>query len=156
MAKARKTPNGKYRVQVYDKETGKRKSFTADTARQANYLAMQWQEGKRESELRGPTVGDAVDRYIEGRDGVLSPTTIQAYRRMSRDYISPFVRQVPVSKVDRHLVQEMIAELSNKISVRTGNPNCSLTSCKMRNPSSIPTPRAEREVRFAISNDDLK
>lgn len=122
MAKARKTPNGKYRVQVYDKETGKRKSFTADTARQANYLAMQWQEGKRESELRGPSVGDAVDRYIEGRDGVLSPTTIQAYRRMSRDYISPFVRQVPVSKVDRHLVQEMIAELSNKISVRTGNP----------------------------------
>ena len=122
MAKARKLPSGKYRVQVYDKETGKRKSFTADTARKANLLAIEWQESKRESQRRGITIGEAIDNYIDGRDGVLSPTTIQAYRRMSRDYISPFMRQIPLRNANRQLVQQTIMELSNKVSDRTGRP----------------------------------
>ena len=120
MAKARKLPSGRWNVQVYDKETGKRKSFTADSARKANFLAIEWQESKRQSELSGITVGEAVDKYIDGRDGVLSPTTIQAYRRMSRDYISPMIRMVPVKNVTRQMVQSIIMELSNKVSDRTG------------------------------------
>ena len=122
MAKAKKLPSGKWRVQVYDKETGKRKSFTADTQRKANYLAIEWQESKRQNELSGITVGQAVDKYIDGRDGVLSPTTIQAYRRMSRDYISPLMRIIPVKNVTRQMVQSTIMELSNKVSDRTGRP----------------------------------
>ena len=122
MAKARKLPSGRWNVQVYDKDTGKRRSFTADTARKANLLAIEWQESKRESQRRGITIGEAIDNYIDGRDGVLSPTTIQAYRRMSRDYISPFMRQIPLRNVNRQLVQQTIMELSNKVSDRTGRP----------------------------------
>lgn len=120
MAQAKKLPSGKWRVQVYDKYTGKRKSFTADTQRKANYLAVEWQESKRESIRKGITIGDAVDKYIDGRDGVLSPTTIQAYRRMSRDYISPLMRNIPIKNVTRQLIQTTIMELSNKVSDRTG------------------------------------
>lgn len=122
MAIPKKLPSGKWRVQVYDKETGKRKSFTADTQRKANYLAVEWQESRRESIRKGITIGDAVDKYINGRDGVLSPTTIQAYRRMSRDYISPLMRNIPVKNVTRQLIQSTIMELSNKVSERTGRP----------------------------------
>lgn len=122
MATAKKLPSGKWRVQVYDKDTGKRKSFTADTQRKANYLAIEWQESRRESIRKGITIGDAVDKYINGRDGVLSPTTIQAYRRMSRDYISPLMRNVPLKNLTRQMVQETIMELSNKVSDRTGRP----------------------------------
>lgn len=122
MAKARKLPSGRWNVQVYDKDTGKRMSFTADTARKANLIAIEWQESKRESQRRGITIGEAIDNYIDGRDGVLSPTTIQAYRRMSRDYISPFMRQIPLRNVNRQLVQQTIMELSNKVSDRTGRP----------------------------------
>lgn len=122
MAQAKKLPSGKWRVQVYDKETGKRKSFTADTQRKANYLAVEWQESRRESLRNGITIGEAVDKYINGRDGVLSPTTIQAYRRMSRDYISPLMRNVPIKNVTRQLIQSTIMELSNTVSERTGRP----------------------------------
>ena len=122
MATPRKLPSGKWRVQVYDRETRKRVSFTADTQRKANLLAIEWQETKQESIRRGITIGDAVDKYIDGRDGVLSPTTIQAYRRMSRDYISPLMRNVPLKNLTRQMVQETIMELSNKISDRTGRP----------------------------------
>ena len=69
MATAKKLPSGKWRVQIYDSETGKRKSFTADTQRKANYLAIEWQEKKRRSKLIGITVGEAVDNYISGRVG---------------------------------------------------------------------------------------
>lgn len=122
MATPKKLPSGKWRVQVYDKQTGKRLSFTADTKRKAELLAIEWQEGKRESQENGPTVGEAVERYIEGRDGVLSPTTIQAYRRMSRDYIPPLVSRVPVKNVTRQLIQSTVMQLSNKVSERTGRP----------------------------------
>lgn len=122
MATPKKLPSGKWRVQVYDKQTGKRLSFTADTKRKAELLAIEWQEGKRESKENGHTVGEAVERYIEGRDGVLSPTTIQAYRRMSRDYIHPLVSRVPVKNVTRQLIQSTVMQLSNKVSERTGRP----------------------------------
>lgn len=122
MAIPKKLPSGKWRVQVYDRETGKRKSFTADTQRKANLLAIEWQETKRESIRKGITIGNAVDKYINGRDGVLSPTTIQAYRRMSRDYISPLMRNIPLKNLTRQMVQETIMELSNKVSERTGRP----------------------------------
>lgn len=122
MAIPKKLPSGKWRVQVYDKETGKRKSFTADTQRKANYLAVEWQESRKESIRKGITIGDAVNKYIDGRDGVLSPTTIQAYRRMSRDYISPLMRNIPIKNVTRQLIQSTIMELSNKVSERTGRP----------------------------------
>ena len=119
MAKARKLPSGKYRVQVYDKETGKRKSFTADTARKANFLAIEWQEGKRESQLRGITVGEAIDNYIDGRDGVLSPSTIQGYRKYQEYYISDLFKNTPIKNLTSEIVQSEIKDLSKTKSAKT-------------------------------------
>ena len=122
MAQARKLPSGRWNIQVYDKETGKRVSFTEDTKKKAEYAAMEWQLDKSRKKKIGITVGEAVDKYIDGRDGVLSPTTIQAYRRMSRDYITSMMRNTPINKASRQMVQNAIKELSNTTSGRTGKP----------------------------------
>ena len=75
MAQARKLPSGKWRVQVYDKEAKKRISFTEDTERKANYVALQWQLEQSRKAKVGMTVGEAINKYIEGRKGVISPST---------------------------------------------------------------------------------
>ena len=119
MAKARKLPSGRWNVQVYDKETGKRVSFTADTARKANLLAIEWQESKRESKQRGITVGEAIDNYINGRDGVLSPSTIQGYRSIQKYYLSDFFTKIPLKNISPEIVQEEIRKLSMTKSAKT-------------------------------------
>ena len=65
MATPKKLPSGKWRVQVYDKDTRKRVSFTADTKRKADLLAIEWQEGKRESKDRGLTVEEVLAKICE-------------------------------------------------------------------------------------------
>ena len=119
MATPKKLPSGKWRIRVYDKETGKTRSFTADTKRKANLLAMEWQEGKRESHENGLTIGEAVDKYIDGRDGVLSPKTISEYRKMRTNYINGDFSIIPVKNVTQPIIQAEVNKLSKTVSVRT-------------------------------------
>lgn len=119
MAQAKKLPSGKWRVQVYDKETKKRKSFTADTQRKANYLALEWLAEKKDIERRGITLGEAVDKYIDGRDGVLSPSTIQGYRKMRKSYLSDELAMIPIKNLTSELMQGEIKRVSTVMSAKT-------------------------------------
>lgn len=119
MAKARKLPSGRWNVQVYDKETGKRVSFTEDTKRKAEYAALEWQESKRESVHRSITVGEAIENYIRGRDGVLSPSTIQGYRNIQRLYLSDIFQKIPINNISQEIVQDEIRKLSMTKSAKT-------------------------------------
>ncbi len=119
MAKARKLPSGRWNVQVYDKETGKRVSFTEDTKRKAEYAALEWQESKRECVHRSITVGEAIENYIRGRDGVLSPSTIQGYRNIQRLYLSDIFRKIPINNISQEIVQDEIRKLSMTKSAKT-------------------------------------
>ena len=95
MSDAKKLPSGKWRNLLYvgKDENGKRmyESFTADTKKEANLLAM---ARAREIELgikkdRTPTeltVGEAIDRYIEDRDSVLAPKTVREYKGYRKNY----------------------------------------------------------------------
>lgn len=91
MAKATKLPSGKWRVLVYagKDETGKRKykSFTAPTQRKAERAALEWQENYQliNFDHTNLTVGSAIDRYIEQKGHILSPSTIAGYRRIRRN-----------------------------------------------------------------------
>lgn len=88
MEKAEKLPSGNWRIRVpYKDSTGvrKRKSFTAGTKKEVEYLAVQFanQKNKKTSEY---TLGDIVDRYIESKDSILSPTTISSYKGIRKNY----------------------------------------------------------------------
>jgi integrase len=101
MSEAKKLPSGKWRNLLYvgKDENGKRiyESFTADTKKEANLLAMararELEQGIRKdrtpSEL---TVGEAIDRYIEDRDSVLAPKTIREYKRYRKLYAPQLMR----------------------------------------------------------------
>lgn len=82
--KAKKLNSGSWRVQI--QIDGKRYSCTAPTKKEAQDKAKQIFAGA-EMEKRIPlTVGKAMDKYIEEKTGVLSPSTIRGYKSVRRNY----------------------------------------------------------------------
>lgn len=89
MATAKRLPSGRWRCLIYvgKDENGKRKykSCTADSKKEAIAMAADMQ--LHYERLGNPlklTLGQAIDRYIDNRSNVLSPSTILGYRRMRR------------------------------------------------------------------------
>ena len=103
--KAVKLPSGSYRCQAYAK--GERKSFTAPTKKEAELMAIEWQNGKRSFPSEVLTVGECIDRYIDSKENILSPTTIEEYRRTQRNYLEALsggpVCDITSDKVQRHI-----------------------------------------------------
>ena len=86
MAKIEKLPSGSYRIRVYDKTTGSRKSFTADTKAEVKLLAAEWENGiKEKAKPRKLTLDEAVKEYIESKENVLSPSTVRGYEIIRRN-----------------------------------------------------------------------
>lgn len=85
MAKAKQLPSGSWRVQVYlgEDENGKpiRKSFTASTKKEAEFKALNYQMHNKEMRQNPSnlTLSEAIDRYIESKENILSPSTIRGY-----------------------------------------------------------------------------
>lgn len=117
MAKAQRLPSGNYRVRVTDPGTGSRKSFTAPTRREAELAALEWLSGKRSSQ-DGRTVGECIDDYIASKSAILSPTTLDGYRR-SKDNCLTELCDIPVSKLTQLDVQKHINVLAISKSPKT-------------------------------------
>lgn len=83
MATAKKLPSGSYRVNLYigKDATGKRqyKSFTANTKKEAEYLAAQYNQTNIDICRSELTLHDATERYIKSKENILSPSTIRVY-----------------------------------------------------------------------------
>lgn len=90
MSRAKKLPSGNWRVNQYigRDANGKRiyKSFTAPTKRAAEGAAAQYMTEHRSISSR-MTVGEAIDRYIESKSAILSPTTITAYKSIRKYHL---------------------------------------------------------------------
>ena len=78
-------PSGSYRVQALDyvDAAGKRhyRSFTAASKKEAQLLAEEWKLNKKKG-IKEPidlTVSEAVERYLNAKEAVLSPSTMKAY-----------------------------------------------------------------------------
>lgn len=65
MAKAKKLPSGNWRVQVYDSNTKKYKSFTAKTKKEAEYKAAEYSlNSHKDNSYENITLKEAYKRYI--------------------------------------------------------------------------------------------
>ena len=121
MAKAKKLPSGNWRVRVYDGKSadGKDvyKSFTAATKKQAKFLAAEY-AARRKSTVERMTVGEAIDRYIASKDSVLSPTTINEYKKMRRRYL-PSLMDIQIDKLTREQVQIAVNDQARTHSAKT-------------------------------------
>lgn len=112
MAKAKKLPSGSWRVQLYvgsDPITGKRKyrSFTADTKKEAEFLAAQYQMGIEQEQKSPLTFQRAAEEYIALRTNVLAPRTIEEYRSMLNNGLAPLC-SVRIDDLDQDAIQRFI------------------------------------------------
>lgn len=110
MASAKKLPSGNWRVQVFCgvDENGKqiRKSFTAPTKWQALKAADDYLERGKEKP-KGMTVGDAIDGYINAKSNVLSPTSIDSYKRIRKNRLQT-IMSVPLNRLTAIMVQQAV------------------------------------------------
>ena len=77
--KPRRLPSGRWFVRV--RVNGKDVCITEDSEAVASAKALALKAGLKDV-AKNPThmtIGEAIDNYIEGRDGILSPSTIRAY-----------------------------------------------------------------------------
>lgn len=113
MAKLQKLPSGNYRTLVYlgKDKNGKRKykSITAPTVKECKFLASKFNNSDH-TEVTSITVSEAIDRYINAKSNVLSPSTVRAYRIMWRNSYA-----LIENKLLRNLTQENVQIFVNEI-----------------------------------------
>lgn len=124
MATAKKLPSGRWRVLVYShteqvdgKSVRRYESFTADTKKEAEFLAAEFSHAKERRQTPGRmTLGEAIDQYIAKCEKVLAPTTISGYRRIRRDRFKAYM-DMPLKRLSPSILQQMINE---ETGVRSG------------------------------------
>lgn len=122
MAKAKQLPSGSWRIRVYDRETGKYISFTSKLKgkagkNEAEFMAKQWQTGRKKN-THSKTVGECIDEYIRSKENILSPTTIDSYKRNKKNNLNDLC-QIPVSRLSEIDVQKHFNKLALTKSAKT-------------------------------------
>ena len=121
-------PSGKFRVQAYDYTdlSGKRhyKSFTASSKKQAAFLAAEWKMTKeaRRFSVADLTVYETIERYIELKEPVLSPSTLRSYLSHKDTHFRGMFGRLHLSEIDSPTVQLWISDLCRSISPKTNKP----------------------------------
>lgn len=97
MPTAKKLPSGSWRCRVfshYEVKDGKKtrvyESFTSKDPsphgkREAEQMASEWAY-KRTRRVSAVTIADAIESYISSKDGVLSPSTVRAYKSYQKTH----------------------------------------------------------------------
>lgn len=135
MAKAKKLPSGSWRVQIFagykfidaKNENGKAikkkvkyyQSFTHADKTEAEYLAAEF---KRQRETATPisdyTVKQAMEKYIESRSNILSPTTLDGYKKSIRNNLQS-IMSIKIRKLTQKAIQEAINADAVKLSAKS-------------------------------------
>jgi len=110
-------PSGAYRVQIYigkDAATGK-KLYDSFTDKDYNTV-VHWAIDRVRDRDEGVdiktnpskmTFGEALDKYIESKSAVLSPSTIREYKRKRRTCV-PSLMPIPMNKIKQQDIQVAI------------------------------------------------
>lgn len=122
MAKATKTKSGRWRCKAYYTDIhGKytNKSFTADTKKEAEYQALEFKmQLKRKKKPENVVLGELVDRYIENRTNILSPSTIAGYRKIRKNAF-PLVMDTRAGFITTQMYQTAINDYAQGRSPKT-------------------------------------
>lgn len=162
MATAKKLPSGKWRCLVYSHtESGKRKyeSFTASTKREAERLAAEFADGK----LLRPTdisIGETIEKYIDSKESVLSPSTIANYRKLRNNAFSK-IENVSLRKIDAQIMQVWVSEYSVNHSPKSvaNAHGLLISSIMMFNPEyrdTVKLPARKKPELYTPTDDDIK
>ena len=121
--KHQRLPSGSVRIQVYDytDSSGKKhyRSFTAPTREEAEFMASQFKL-RRSDRREQLTVSEAVDRYINLKRSVLSPSTVREYEGTKRRYITDhWIAGIDVSEIRNRDLQKFVSEIAEERSPKT-------------------------------------
>lgn len=125
MAKAKRLKSGNYRCFVYSHtdQDGKRhyRSFTAPTKKEAEYMAAEFVMNRtREKDPNNWTLGEAIDKYIELKRPVLSPSSIYRYEKIRKSSFQG-IMDVPLSRITNTMLQQAVNdEMQRKPFNRSG------------------------------------
>lgn len=116
MATARKLPSGNWRVRAY-LGNGEYKSFTAESKKEAEYMAAEYL-AKNKKSPQDMTVYEAIDKYINSKSNILSPTTIANYRVILKNDLQS-IMQVKLKDLTQEAVQIEINAMVKTLSPKT-------------------------------------
>lgn len=106
-----KLPSGSWRCQVM--VNGQRVSVVDQDPEVAHAKALALKAGllQKEKPVQSMTVGDAIDRYIESKDSVLSPSTVAGYKRL-REHALQDLMGVKLPMLTQEAVQRAINKMA--------------------------------------------
>lgn len=109
-----KTKNKTYKLNYYD-ETGRRrgKTFSAPTRRLARDLADDWESVHLYNKKPVISVSDALQRYLDVKQGVLSPSTIRSYEGMQKLHFND-IGDLDIHRLKKEDVQAWVSNLALK------------------------------------------
>lgn len=143
---ATKLPSGSYRTSVFigydDKHKRRYKSFTAETAKKADLLALQWQSAHPSDTLSGLTVKKALAAYIRQKEAVLSPSSIRGYKSIQKMLKADYdgIDNKRLEDLTRDDLQTFVNDLSCQKSPKTVRNYIYLLSA-VWNYNNVPFPR---------------
>ncbi len=120
-----KLPSGSIRIQAYDytDDSGKKhyRSFTAKTLAEAKALRSEWELRRMQEKdaAKNITVQSAVRRYIDAKDGVLSPSTIRGYESIYKMYFGGSLGKTKLDDLTSQQLQIWISDISKNLSPKS-------------------------------------
>ncbi len=160
MATAKKLPSGSWRCRAFDSATGKQKSFTASTKKEAEFLANEWLTGRRKLPPENKTVKTCIEDYIKLKRDVLSPTTIKGYRSLLCNQFSKEFLSTEISKLDNITIQQEINIITIENAPKTVHNANGLLSASLRTyfPEfhyTVTLPKVQKRIRELPLPEDI-
>jgi len=160
MATAKKLPSGKYRCLIFvGMENGKRKykSFTADTKREAERMAVNYQTDLEDKQY---TVSEMISRYIKSKEKILSQTTLKAYISIQNNLMKE-ISNIKVKSLNSSNTQAWIGSISAGHSPKTVKNAYGLLSAALELYApeirlSVKLPQQEKRKTYVPTDEDIK
>lgn len=127
--KAQRLPSGSWRIQVsdskeWDEKTGKwkynRVSLTADTENEVYLMEAEWNltHSKKKGQAN-PVLKSAITSYIEKNEGILSESTINAYKT-AKNYSFPELMNMRIRSITDEIMAHAIQSEYKRRKVKGG------------------------------------
>lgn len=129
--RATKLPSGKWRARAYNKITGERPSFTAESKKEAERLARQYQYQAEHATVESATFGVALTEHLANRKNILSPTTYTSYLAYQRKYYDA-LNDVQIGRITSDILQAWVNDIAVGRSPKTVSNIYGLASAVLR------------------------
>jgi integrase len=98
---------------------GKDISITRDTEKEAVAEAMAIKVGiKKENKVENITLRKAIDKYIDDRSSILSPSTVRGYRTLQANRFQG-IMDMPIAKLDTRAIQKAVNVDAKAVGAKT-------------------------------------